>query len=187
MRGLLFDTLTKKMTYSSSVNKVKIRSFDWSKSFLNKSIRSFYCLKVLTWPLSLCSALPCDLAKIIPAQNYSTIVKTLQEWTRYPIRVILSGVFPSYSGVDQFRLEHKQDSLSDSSGPHFSRTSSSHSMFNLTWVKNTHQSQDHFVIDVVRAGLMSRSTWKSWNHPRQKILVHGSDHDIKCLPHDTFV
>ena len=156
---------------------------------MNKSIRSFYWAKVLTWPLSLCSALPRDLANIIPAQNYSTIVKTLQEWTRYPIREILSGVFPSYSGVDQFRLEHKQDSLSlsDSSGPHFRRLSSSHSMFNLTRVKNIHQSQDHFVIDVYRAGLMLSSTWKSWNHPRQKILVHGSDHDIKCLPHDTFV
>ena len=154
---------------------------------MNKSIRSFYWLKVLTWPLSLCSALPRDLANIIPAQNYSTIVKTLQEWTRYPIREILSGVFPSYSGVDQFRLEHKQDSLSDSSGPHFRRLSSSHSMFNLTRVKNIHQSQDHFVIDDFRAGLTSSSTWKSWNHPRQKILVHDSDHDIKCLPHDTFV
>ena len=168
MRGLLFDTLTNKMTYSLSVNQVKTRSFKWSESFLNKSIRSFYWFKVLTWPLSLFSALPRDLANINPAQNYSTIVKTLQEWTRYPIREILSGVFPSYSGVDQFRLEHKQDSLSDSSGPLFRRTSSSHSMFNLTRVENIHQSQDHFVIDDFRAGLMSSSTWKSWNHPRQK-------------------
>ena len=125
---------------------------------MNKSIRSFYWLKVLTWPLSLCSALPRDLANIIPAQNYSTIVKTLQEWTRYPIREILSGVFPSYSGVDQFRLEHKQDSLSDSSGPHFRRLSSSHSMFNLTRVKNIHQSQDQFVIDVYKAGLHKVAT-----------------------------
>ena len=153
------------------LNQVKTRSFNRSKSFLNKSIRSFFWAKVLTWPLSLCSTLPC------PCKNNpcSKLLNNSQDFTRmnslsYPGDTIRG--FPLLlRSVDHFRLEHKQDSLPDSYGPHFRRrTSSSHSMFNLTRVKNIHQSQDHFVINDFRAGLKSSSTWNSWNHRRQNNL-----------------
>lgn len=114
-------------------------------------------------------------------KNYSKIVRLYNFYKNetgnsYPIRLIVSGVFPFALTlrvrVDQFRLGHKQDSLSDS-GPHF-RTQCS------TW----HRSKTSInLLNILSSMfiepgyLMSSSTWKSWNHPRQK-LVHDSDRDI---------
>ena len=90
--------------------------------------------------------------------------------------MIVSGVFPSSSG-DQFRLEHKQDSLSDWD----QRTVTLFLILRWphTWCFTRNNSQTAISLtDILSSQLLivHCSVWQSWHHPRR--TWSDSDHVI---------